>query len=110
MTTIAGRTLLSQLKLIPGLAAAGAVLNAVTAGIITFVAGEISITMFERIYKGDSDYSGVDWEAEVISLFSKYMPGIVTVVKNYADKHGGKIDPGQLGNLLSEFFAGDKSR
>ena len=110
MTTIAGRTLLSQLKLIPGLAAAGAILNAVTAGIITFVAGEISITMFERIYKGDSDYSGVDWEAEVISLFSKYMPGIVTVVKNYADKHGGKLDPGQLGNLLSELFAGDKSR
>ena len=104
MTTIAGRTLLSQLKLIPGLAAAGAVLNAVTAGVITFAAGEICITMFERIYKGDSEYKGVDWEAEVISLFSKYMPGIVTVVKNYADKHDGKIDPRKLGDLLSEIF------
>ena len=105
MTTIAGRTLLSQLKLIPGLAAAGAVLNAVTAGVITFAAGEICITMFERIYKGDSEYSGVDWESEAISLFSKYMPGIVTVVKNYADKHDGKIDPRKLGELLSEFFS-----
>ena len=106
MTTIAGRTLLSQLKLIPGLAAAGAVLNAVTAGIVTFAAGEICITMFERIYRGDAEYKGADWEAEVISLFSKYTPGIVTVVKNYADKHDGKIDPGKLGELLSEFFSG----
>ena len=104
MTTIAGRTLLSQLKLIPGLAAAGAVLNAVTAGVITFAAGEICITMFERIYKGDVEYKGVDWEAEVISLFSKYMPGVVSVVQNYADKHDGKIDPGKLGDLLSEIF------
>ena len=105
MTTIAGRTLLGQLKLIPGLSAAGAVLNAVTAGIITFAAGEICITMFERIYKGDVEYKGVDWEAEVVSLFSKYMPGIVTVVKNYADRHDGKIDPRKLGELLSEFFS-----
>lgn len=33
------------------------------------------------------------------------MPGIVTVVKNYADRHDGKIDPRKLGELLSEFFS-----
>ena len=60
MTTIAGRTLLNQLKLVPGLNAAGSVLNAVTAGIITFAAGEISMTMFERIYRGDVEYKAVD--------------------------------------------------
>lgn len=104
MTTIAGRTLLNQLKLIPGLNAAGSVLNAVTAGIITFAAGEISCTMFERIYKGDVEYSTVDWEKEVISLFSNYMPGIVKAVRSYADKHGGVIDPKQLGSFLTDLF------
>ena len=104
MTTIAGRTLLNQLKLIPGLNAAGSALNAVTAGIVTFAAGEISITMFERVYKGDVEYKAVDWEAEAFSLFSKYMPGIMKAVKNYADKHDGVIDPKKLGDLLSELF------
>ena len=104
MTTIAGRTLLNQLKLIPGLNAAGSALNAVTAGIVTFAAGEISITMFERVYKGDVEYKAVDWEAEAFSLFSNYMPGIMKAVKNYADKHGGVIDPKKLGDLLSELF------
>ena len=104
MTTIAGRTLLNQLKLIPGLNAAGSVLNAVTAGIVTFAAGEISITMFERVYKGDAEYKAVDWEAEALSLFSNYMPGIMKAVKNYADKHDGVIDPKKLGDLLSELF------
>ena len=104
MTTIAGRTLLNQLKLIPGLNAAGSVLNAVTAGIVTFAAGEISITMFERVYKGEVEYKAVDWEAEAFSLFSNYMPGIMKAVKNYADKHGGVIDPKKLGDLLAELF------
>lgn len=105
MTTIAGRTLLNQLKLIPGLNAAGSVLNAVTAGIITFAAGEISMTMFERIYRGDVEYKAVDWEAEALSLFSNYMPGIMKAVQNYAEKHDGVIDPRKLGDLLSEVFA-----
>ena len=105
MTTIAGRTLLNQLKLVPGLNAAGSVLNAVTAGIITFAAGEISMTMFERIYRGDVEYKAVDWEAEVLSLFSNYMPGIMKAVQNYAEKHDGVIDPRKLGDLLSEVFA-----
>ena len=104
MTTIAGRTLLNQLKLIPGLNAAGSVLNAVTAGIVTFAAGEISINMFERVYKGDVEYKAVDWEAEAFSLFSNYMPGIMKAVKSYADKHDGVIDPKKLGDLLSELF------
>ena len=105
MTTIAGRTLLNQLKLIPGLNAAGSVLNAVTAGIITFASGEISMTMFERIYRGDVKYKAVDWEAEALSLFSNYMPGIMKAVQNYAEKHDGVIDPRKLGDLLSEVFA-----
>ena len=104
MTTIAGRTLLNQLKLIPGLNAAGSVLNAVTAWIVTFAAGEISINMFERVYKGDVEYKAVDWEAEAFSLFSNYMPGIMKAVKSYADKHDGVIDPKKLGDLLSELF------
>ena len=105
MTTIAGRTLLNQLKLIPGLGAAGSALNAVTAGIITFAAGEISITMFERVYKGDVEYKAVDWEAEAISLFSNYMPGIMKAVQNYADKHDGVIDPKKLGEIMSDLLA-----
>ena len=104
LTTIAGRTLLEQLKLIPGLSVAGSVLNAAAAGIITFAAGEISITMFERVYSGVDENKAVDWEAEALSLFSSYMPGIVKIVQKYAEKHGGSIDPRKLGDLLSEFF------
>ena len=104
LTTIAGRTLLEQLKLIPGLSVAGSVLNAAAAGIITFAAGEISITMFERVYSGVDENKVVDWEAEALSLFGSYMPGIVKIVQKYAEKHGGSIDPRKLGDLLSEFF------
>ena len=104
LTTIAGRTLLEQLKLIPGLSVAGSVLNAAAAGIITFAAGEISITMFERVYSGVDENKAVDWEAEALSLFGSYMPGIVKIVQKYAEKHGGSIDPRKLGDLLSEFF------
>ena len=104
LTTIAGRTLLEQLKLIPGLSVAGSVLNAAAAGIITFAAGEISITMFERVYSGVEENKAVDWEAEALSLFGSYMPGIVKIVQKYAEKHGGSIDPRKLGDLLSEFF------
>ena len=60
--------------------------------------------MFERVYKGDAEYKAVDWEAEALSLFSNYMPGIMKAVKNYADKHDGVIDPKKLGDLLSELF------
>ena len=108
LTTIAGKTLLNQIKLIPGLTAAGSVLNAAAAGIVTFAAGEISITMFERVYRGDAEYKAVDWEAEAISLFSAYMPGILKTVQNYADKNGGSIDPKKLSDLLAEFVSSNK--
>ena len=104
LTTIAGRTLLNQLKLIPALSVAGSVLNAVTAGIITFAAGQISITMFERVYKGDAEYKTVDWEAEAASLFRDYMPGIVKIVQKYAEENNGSIDPRQIGSMLTDFF------
>ena len=61
--------------------------------------------MFERIYRGDVEYKAVDWEAEALSLFSNYMPGIMKAVQNYAEKHDGVIDPRKLGDLLSEVFA-----
>ena len=104
LTTIAGRTLLNQLKLIPALSVAGSVLNAITAGIITFAAGQISITMFERVYKGDAEYKTVDWEAEAASLFRDYMPGIVKIVQKYAEENNGSIDPRQIGSMLTDFF------
>ena len=69
-TTAAGKALVSMLKMIPGINVAAAVINAIAAGTITFTAGEISITIFEKVVKGEIDMTNIDWMKYITMLFN----------------------------------------
>lgn len=55
LTTTLAKTILSALKGIPGLNIAAAVLNAVVAGVMTAVVGEITTEVMEMAAKGKID-------------------------------------------------------
>ena len=101
-TTIAGKTLLDALKAVPALNAAAAVLNAAVAGIITLAAGEISLMLFEKDYTGERSREPVDWEKEIRILFKRLLPGLIGSIRQKADANGGRLTPGDVGEILKE--------
>lgn len=103
-TTMAGKALINKLKSIPFLNSAASVLNATVAGLITFVAGEVSINLFERIYKGEIEPSNVDWEKEITNLFNKYMPAIVESTRKYLEKSDGNLDIKQISKIVTDII------
>ena len=100
-TTVTGKAVLALLKSIPGINIAAAVLNAAVAGVITFVFGQISNTLFQKVYTGEKEYSKIDWEAEVIKLFDEYMPTIIKVIEKFIDDHNGKLDLKDIKELMN---------
>lgn len=99
-TTMAGKTLLSAIKAIPGVNVAAAVLNAAVAGSITFAAGETSAILFEKIYAGEIDPAAADWSHQIRSLFEQYIPLITEVISRYTDKDKEKPDAKEIGALI----------
>lgn len=100
-TTIAGKALLNAIKAIPGLNVAATVVNAMVAGSITLAAGEISEFMFERIYTGDLQNDGIDWETEISKLFKQYLPKALEILKDLSEKTDGKVT---LADFLTALF------
>ena len=100
-TTIAGRTLLSAFKAIPGLGIAASVLNAAVAGAITLAAGEISNALFQKVYDNKLEMISVDWNKEIARMFNEYLPNIVSALKKISDENGGKIDMKLIGEALA---------
>lgn len=96
-TTIAGKALLNAIKAVPGLNVAATVLNAFVAGSITFAAGEISVAVFERMYTGDIQIDGIDWESEIAKLFKQYLPKTIEILEKISKESDGKV-------TLSEFL------
>lgn len=99
--SMAARTIVSSLKAIPGINIAGAVINAVVAGIITAVLGEITITVMENIAKGEIDIDDIDWiknfsEAQYMNKVGKYL---VKLGKNVYGK-----DPMKVGEIIGEIL------
>ena len=101
-TTIAGKALIKALRMVPGLNIAGAVLNAAVAGTVTFAAGEISNTIFQRIYKKELDPKSVDWEKEITKMFKDYLPEIIAVIEKLGIDTNGKFDIKKIGSVLEE--------
>lgn len=107
-TTIAGKTIFSMLKAVPGLNAVGSVLNAAVAGVITFVTGEVCMTMFEKEYTGELDAVSRDYEKEIALLFNSYLPDIVGKLKVFSENNNGTITPTQIGDFLRSLVRRDK--
>lgn len=100
-TTMVGRSLLTALKAIPGLNVAGAILNAAVAGSITLAAGEISNTLFQKVYNNEAELKSVDWNNEITKMFNDYLPGIIDALKIIAGNSNGKLDAKSLGKALA---------
>ena len=109
ITTITGKALLNQLKLIPGLHIAGAVLSAMVAGIVTFSAGQVSKILFENIYSGELDSTTFDYEKEINELFNQYLPTILKGLEDFAKKHEGKYTVEDIVKFFMT-FAGKKTQ
>ena len=100
-TTMAGKGLLTALKAIPGMNIAAAILNAAVAGSITLSAGEISIVLFNKVYKNEIDYKTIDWNKEIETLFNDYLPGIIEAMKTISAESNGKLDAKAIGDGLA---------
>ena len=100
-TTVAGRSLLSAFKAIPGLGIAASALNAAIAGAITLAAGEISNVLFQKIYDNKVEIISVDWNKEIARMFKEYLPDIVNSFKKISDENDGKIDMKFIGEALA---------
>ena len=68
--------------------------------------GEISINLFERIYKGE-DLSGTNWDEEIKKQFDQYMPKVIEIVANFA-KNNDKVSISSLKDIAKSFFKSDK--
>ena len=100
-TTMAGKTLLSALKAIPGLNVAAAVLNAAVAGSITLAAGEISNALFQKVYCNEIELKSIDWNKEITKMFEDYLPGIIEGLKRLSSENNGKIDKKAISEMLA---------
>ena len=107
-TTAVGKSLLTALKAIPGLNVAAAVLDASVAGIVTFAAGEVSKTMFEKVYSGELERTSVDYEKEIMELYNRYLPAIMKKAEEFSNSHGGKFTVSDLTKFIFSLISGKK--
>lgn len=87
VTTFTAKTILSSLKAIPGLNIAASVLNAIVAGTMTVIVGEVAVEVMEKIAKGKIDASDLDWitrfaESEFQKKVKKYIKKLGKEMKN----------------------------
>lgn len=100
-TTMAGRTVLSALKKVPGIHLAATVLNALVAGTVTYAAGEISALVFEGIQRGTIDPKTVDWARHIETMYREKMPQYTQVLEEAMEKHSGEDVLKNLAKILS---------
>lgn len=88
--SMAAKTALNQLKMIPGIANIAAdVLNAIVAGTIVLGIGEASSLVMEKVYTGDIDAESLDW---IDRLVENNMGKILTGVLEIVSAQQGKLN------------------
>jgi len=102
--TIAAKTIISGLKAIPGLNLIAALINAVVAAVITAVLGEITITIMEKVAKGEVDINDLEWmkkfaESEFLKKVGMYIGEIGKGLEGKDAKNIGKI----IANIFQKF-------
>lgn len=60
------KAIISALKAIPGINIATSILNAVVAGVLVALIGEISIQAYEKVYLGQEEMTKLDWLEDLI--------------------------------------------
>ena len=89
-TTMAGRTILSALKGVPGIHLAASALNALVAGTVTYAAGEISAKVFEGIQRGTIDPKTIDWARYIEVLYREKMPEYTELIQEALEKRSAE--------------------
>lgn len=87
----AAKSVLSSIKLIPGLNIAGSVINGVVSGCFVAAIGEVSTYAFEQIYLGKKSIADVDWiknltEAALSGNLTDFITNVLGQVTNTATK------------------------
>jgi uncharacterized protein (DUF697 family)/GTP-binding protein EngB required for normal cell division len=103
-TTVVAKTLLTAIKAIPGLTIAASVLNAIVAGTITFIAGEICITVFEKVRNGELDLNDTDVTQYITDLFGKRLPAYGNLLQQALNREDAGSVLGNLAKILGNMF------
>ena len=96
--TMVAKTLINQLKLIPGVANIAAdVLNAIVAGSIVFGIGEASTVIMEKVYLGEINVDNLNVIDKIVDT---YMGKMVKNLSDIVAKQEGKINVKDILNAL----------
>ncbi|MCR5487112.1 MAG: GTP-binding DUF697 domain-containing protein [Lachnospiraceae bacterium] len=96
--TMVAKTLLNQLKLIPGVANIAAdILNAIVAGTIVFGIGEASAVIMEKVYTGEIDADNLN---VIDNIVEAHMGKLIKDISDIVAKQEGKINVNDILNAL----------
>lgn len=101
MVSVGAKTLLSGLKAIPGINIAVDVLNAIVAGVITAIVGQIAGTIMERVASGELQMDDLDWMKQFVDHEFGKLVG--TYLKNFGKDLNGKSAK-DVGKLIVGIF------
>ncbi len=103
VVTMAAKTLINQLKIIPGVANIAAdVLNAIVAGSIVFGIGEASTVIMEKVYRGEINAETLN---SIDKIVNNHMGKMVRNLSDIVAKQEGKIN---VKDILNKLFNKEK--
>ncbi len=102
--TMLAKQILNYLKGIPVLAAAGVVLNAAVAGLITLVMGSVCAELAEGVFLGSIDPEKTDWLAEAGKLYGKHMPKLLESFGQSMSKVSDELSADQVFDIIKKLL------
>lgn len=100
--SVAAKTAINALKVIPGVNLGASVINAIIAGSIVLTLGEGTMYAFEQVYLGKKSISDINWVKEIME--SKFSSQFINIVKTVAEKSTNITDSKTLTNIIVETF------
>ncbi|MBR0139867.1 MAG: GTPase domain-containing protein [Firmicutes bacterium] len=102
--TMLAKQILNYLKGIPVLAAAGVVLNAAVAGLITLIMGSVCAELAEGVFLGKIDPEKTDWLQEASKLYGKHMPKLLDSFGQSMSKVSDEISADQVFDIIKKLL------
>ena len=101
--SITGKTLVSSLKLIPGINLGAASINAIISGTIVFALGEAAAYIFEQIATGKKTVDDIEWAQKFLqdSLSNTVLDKIAISAKNLSKN----ADKTEILDTVAQAFA-----
>lgn len=100
--SVAAKTAINALKVIPGVNLGASVINAIIAGSIVLTLGEGTMYAFEQVYLGKKSIGDISWVKEIME--SKFSSQFINIVKTVAEKSTNITDSKTLANIIVETF------